>query len=155
MANEIRGIMIPVAHDKRVLLPNAIIAEVVSYKELTSIESTPNWLLGNFNWRGYDVPVICYQTLVTGISSSKTKNGRVAVIKALGDIEVLPYFAMVVNGVPRLQLVTQGDLQVHDVDKSDSNAIASRVTIQDEMSEIPNIRFLEHVLGVAIPKKSA
>jgi len=72
------------------------------------------------------------------------------VIKALGDIEKMPYFAMVVSGVPRLQLVTQGDLQVHQTDENENNAIASRVTIQDEMSEIPNIRFIEHVLDVAM-----
>ena len=67
----------------------------------------------------------------------------------------MPYFAIVVNGVPKLQLVTQGDLQVHEAEDGDSNAIASKVTIQEEMSEIPNIRFLEHVLEVAMPKKSA
>jgi chemosensory pili system protein ChpC len=156
MANEIRGIMIPVAEDRRVLLPNAIIAEVVSYKELTEIKSSPPWLLGNFDWRGFSIPVVCYDTLISGKRSDSHKNtGRVAVIKALGDIEKMPYFAIVVNGVPKLQLVTQGDLQVHEAEDGDSNAIASKVTIQEEMSEIPNIRFLEHVLEVAMPKKSA
>jgi len=155
MANEVRGIMIPVAKDRRVLLPNAIIAEVVSYQSLNKIDSSPNWLLGNFNWRGYDIPVVCYDTLATGRKSTLKLTGRVAVIKALGDIEHMPYFAIVVNGVPRLQLVTQGDLQVHESEEENSNAIASIVTIQDEMSEIPNIRFIEHVLNVAIPDRSA
>lgn len=150
MANEIRGIMMPVAEDKKVLLPNAIIAEVVSYKKLKSIDSSPNWLLGEMNWRGYDLPVICYNSLSTGIHSTFEKKGRVAVIKSLGNIEKMPYFAMLVSGVPRLQLVTQGDLQVHQTDENENNAIASRVTIQDEMSEIPNIRFIEHVLNTVI-----
>ena len=150
MANEIRGIMMPVAEEKKVLLPNAIIAEVVSYKDLEHIESSPNWLLGKINWRGYELPVICYNSLSTGTDSSHQNVGRVAVIKALGNIEKMPYFAMVVSGVPRLQLVTQGDLQVHQTDENENNAIASRVTIQDEMSEIPNIRYIEHVLNTAI-----
>jgi len=150
MANEIRGIMIPVAKDKRVLLPNAIIAEVVSYKEMKDINNSPSWLIGQINWRGYEVPVISYNTLSTGIKSKHDDTGRVAVIKALGDVDKMPYFALVVNGVPRLQLVTQGDLQVHEAEENDSNAIASKVTIQDEMSEIPNIRFIEHVLDVAM-----
>lgn len=156
MANEVRGIMIPVAEDRRVLLPNAIIAEVVSYKDIKQIDSSPNWLIGNFNWRGYEIPVVCYDTLSTGKKAKiSLVKGRVAVIKALGDIEHMPYFAMIVNGVPRLQLVTQGDLQVHESEEGDSNAIASKVTIQDEMSEIPNIRFIEHVLNVALPEKTA
>jgi len=150
MANEIRGIMMPVSEEKKVLLPNAIIAEVVSYKKLQPVENSPNWLFGKINWRGYDIPVICYSSLSTGVHSTKSELGRVAVIKALGDIEKMPYFAMVVSGVPRLQLVTQGDLQVHQTDENENNAIASRVTIQDEMSEIPNIRFIEHVLDVAM-----
>jgi chemosensory pili system protein ChpC len=150
MANEIRGIMIPVTEEKRVLLPNAIIAEVVSYGDLKKIDSTPNWLLGQINWRGYDLPVICYNSLATGQLTKNENIGRVAVIKALGDIDKMPYFAMVVLGVPRLQLVTQGDLQVHEGEDNDSNAIASKVTIQDEMSEIPNIRYIEHVLNLAL-----
>jgi chemosensory pili system protein ChpC len=155
MANEVRGIMIPVAKDRKVLLPNAIIAEVVSYQDIEKIDGSPNWLLGNFNWRGYKIPVVNYDTLARGTISAMKDKGRVAVIKALGDIEHMPYFAIVVSGVPRLQLVTQGDLQVHESDQDISNAIASRVTIQDEMSEIPNIRYIEHVLNVAMPKKTA
>lgn len=155
MANEVRGIMIPVAKDRRVLLPNAIIAEVISYQDVQKVIGSPNWLLGNFNWRGYNVPIVNYDTLITGRNVHHEQTGRVAVIKALGDIDHMPYFAIVVNGVPRLQLVTQGDLQVHESEGENSNAIASRVTIQDEMSEIPNIRFIEHVLNVAMPAKSA
>ena len=151
MANEIRGILIPVAEDKKVLLPNAIIAEVISCHEVKEIKNSPNWLLGGYNWRGYDLPVISYATLVTGAAISPKDVKRVAVIKALGDIESMPYFAMVVEGVPRLQLITQGDLQVHEASEGDSNAIASKVTIHDEMSEIPNIRFIEHILNVAMP----
>lgn len=147
MSNEIRGIMIPVTKEKRVLLPNAIIAEVVSYSGLRDVEGAPDWLLGNINWRGYEIPVLCYNSLTTGGRTDRNNSGRVVVIKSLGNQENLPYFAMLVDGVPRLQLITQGDLQVHEGVENESNAIASKVTVQDEMSEIPNIRFIEHVLG--------
>ena len=147
MANEIRGIMIPVTSEKKILLPNAIIAEVVSFKDIHEIVDSPKWLVGNFNWRGYEVPVINYETLSAETKQENDVKGRVAVIKALGNLENIPYFAIIVKGVPRLQVVTQGDLQVHEVVKHESNAIASIVTINDEMSEIPNIRYLEHVLS--------
>jgi len=155
MANEVRGIMIPVTNEKRVLLPNAIIAEVVSNSKISAVEGTSDWFLGNINWRGYEVPVISYDTLSTGSKADLDKNIRVAVIKSLGNIESMPYFAMLVKGVPRLQLVTQGDLQVHAGESNDSNAIASKVTIQDEMSEIPNIRFIEHVINQLLQKKAS
>lgn len=148
MANEIRGILIPVANEKKVLLPNAIIAEVVSYKDLKKSDNSPDWFVGTVNWRGYDnVPVICYQSLSTKGVAKRENEGRIAVIKALGELEGLPYFAFIVRGVPRLQVVTQGDLQVHELEEDTNNAIASQVTIQDELSDIPNIRFIEHVLN--------
>lgn len=151
MANEIRGILIPIAQDKKLLLPNAIIAEVVSYKDLKTSASAPDWYVGKINWRGNDnIPVICYESLSTNGVATRDNNGRVAVIKALGDLEGLPYFALIVKGVPRLQVVTQGDLQVHEIDDETNNAIASQVTIQDEMADIPNVRFLEHVLNTLI-----
>ena len=146
MSNEIRGIMIPVSDDKKVLLPNAIIAEVVTYKEMDEIEHTPEWLLGSINWRGYHVPVVCYESLIQGEFVENDNQGRVAIIKSLSDDEKLPYFALISNGVPRLQLITQGDLQVHEGEANDSNAIASKVTIQDELTEIPNVRFIVHAL---------
>lgn len=155
MANEVRGIMIPVTNEKRVLLPNAIIAEVVSNSKIDKVEASADWFLGTINWRGYEVPLISYETLSTGIKPELDKNIRVAVIKSLGKIETMPYFAMLVKGVPRLQLVTQGDLQVHEGESNDSNAIASRVTIQDEMSEIPNIRFIEYVIDQLLHKKAS
>ena len=71
---------------------------------------------------------------------------RVAIIKSLTNDADLPYFALVSNGVPRLQLITQGDLQVHENEGTESNAIASKVTIQDELTEIPNIRYIVHSL---------
>lgn len=150
MANDIRGILIPITEEKKVLLPNALIAEVVSYQDINNIDNSPNWLVGNFNWRGYDIPIISYNSLVTGKATDHKEKGRVVIIKALGSVESLPYFSMIVNGVPRLQLVTQGDLQVHESEENESNAIASKVTIQDEMSDIPNIRFIEHILDKVI-----
>lgn len=146
MSNEIRGIMIPVSEEKKVLLPNAIIAEVVTYKEMEPIDETPDWLLGSIDWHGYHVPVVCYESLVTNDSVDNDSQGRVAIIKSLSDDEQLPYFALVSNGVPRLQLITQGDLQVHTDESSNSNAIASKVTIQDELTEIPNVRYIVHAL---------
>ena len=147
MSNEIRGIMIPVTDEKKILLPNAIIAEVVSIKELAEMEDSPKWLIGSIDWRGYQIPVVDYESLVSGGKLSESdRTNRVAIIKSLTNDADLPYFALVSNGVPRLQLITQGDLQVHENEGNESNAVASKVTIQDELTEIPNIRYIVHAL---------
>ena len=54
-AQIIRGVLIQVA-DARLLLPNATIAEVLSYADPDRVENAPDWLLGRIRWRG-QVPV--------------------------------------------------------------------------------------------------
>ena len=44
-AQIIRGVLIQVA-DARLLLPNATIAEVLSYADPDRVENAPDWLLG-------------------------------------------------------------------------------------------------------------
>ena len=53
---EIRGVMVPVT-DGRVLLPNATVAEVISYTTPDPIAGAPAWLLGRLSWRGWRLPV--------------------------------------------------------------------------------------------------
>ena len=53
-SQDIRGVLIQVAGG-RLLLPNATIAEVMSYADPEPIDDTPDWLLGRIRWRGSDI----------------------------------------------------------------------------------------------------
>ena len=53
----IRGVLIQVAN-ARLLLPNATIAEVLSYSYPEPIADAPDWLLGRTRWRGWRVSVV-------------------------------------------------------------------------------------------------
>ena len=47
LPREIRGVMIPVTGG-RVLLPNATVAEVITYAQPERIANAPHWLLGQY-----------------------------------------------------------------------------------------------------------
>src|SRR5207342_875348 len=60
--NDIRGVLIAVAR-ARLLLPNATIAEVLSFAPPTPVEGAPDWLLGRIRWRGWEVPLVAFSRM--------------------------------------------------------------------------------------------
>ncbi len=63
-SNEIRGVLLPLNSGK-LLLPNAAISEVVSYRQPERLDGDkPGWLLGHFSWRQQQIPLVCFDSLV-------------------------------------------------------------------------------------------
>ncbi len=52
VSQDIRGVLIAVT-GARVLLPNATVAEVITYSPPDPIEGAPAWMLGRIRWRGW------------------------------------------------------------------------------------------------------
>jgi chemosensory pili system protein ChpC len=98
------------------------------------------------SWRGWDIPLVDYG-LLTGyqsdIDQSISSTDNIAVLKCINHPEELPYFAVLSRGIPKLQLVSRGDIQLHEEQTTSHHAIASLVSIQEEMADIPNMNFLE------------
>ena len=52
MSNEIRAVLIPTEEDRKLLLPNAMVAEVLGMRTIEEIAGTVDWVLGTVSWRG-------------------------------------------------------------------------------------------------------
>src|SRR5688500_10955549 len=100
-ADDIRGVLIQVT-GARLLMPNAAIAEVLSYADPEPVEGTPDWLLGRVRWRGWQLPLVAFSRL-TGIANEQPGLGnKMIVLKAFGSQGKLPFFAVLTQGFPRL-----------------------------------------------------
>ena len=107
--SDIRGVVIAVTNG-RLLLPNATIAEVITYSDPDPVEGAPRWLLGRVRWRGWRVPIISFARLA-GLSDVEGERGsKVVVLKALSAHPRLPYFCLLTQGFPRLTTVTAAAL---------------------------------------------
>ncbi len=144
MSNEIRAVLIPIETDRKLLLPNAMVAEVLGMRSIDNIEQDVDWVLGTVSWRGWDIPLIDFAVLTGSEADSTIKSSyNLAVLKSINHPEDMPYFAVLSRGIPKLQLVSRGDMQLHEEKAINHNAIASLVSIQDEMADIPNMNYLE------------
>ncbi|WP_154222202.1 chemotaxis protein CheW [Marinicella rhabdoformis] len=149
MENEIRAVLVPVEEDRKLLLPNAMVAEVMSLRDLEPYENVDEWVLGKVTWRGWDLPVVDFAVLTGGKKIERLdKSFNVAVLKCINTPEKLAYFAVLSRGIPKLQVVSRGDMQLHEDKTINHNAIASLVSIHEETADIPNMNYLEQSLIV-------
>lgn len=149
--NDIRGVMIAVGGG-RLLLPNANVAEVISYSEPERIEDAPEWLLGVARWRGWRLPVLSFPQLVGWPSEAAQLGAKVAVLKALGGNPRLPYFAVVSLGFPRLVSVSRDRLLPVEEMREHPLGVQARVQLGEDIAVIPDLMTVELLIDEALSK---
>jgi chemosensory pili system protein ChpC len=144
-SDDIRGVLIQVAGG-RLLLPNATIAEVLSYAEPEADASGVDWLLGRMRWRGWQLPLVAFSRLA-GIGEDKPGLGsKVIVLKALGGDRRLPFFAVVTQGFPRLVTVSRTALSIESQDAPLPRGVQAFVRLNDEPALLPDLLQVEQQL---------
>jgi chemosensory pili system protein ChpC len=147
---EIRGVLIPVSNG-RVLLPNATVAEVITYSPPEAIADAPKWLLGRLSWRGWRLPLFSFAQLAGVASEENLSNARVVVLKALSNNPKLPFIAMLAQGFPRLTTITPELLvSVEQDDAEPAPGVQAQVIMRDERAVIPNLLQIEAQIDAVI-----
>lgn len=145
----IRGVLIQVA-DARLLLPNATIAEVLSFAAPDPVAEAPAWLLGRIRWRGWQLPLLSFSRFA-GIAAEEGGLGsKVIVLKALGGDAKHPYFAMLTQGFPRLVTVTEAALATVDDDGELPAGVLARVRLGENDAIVPDLAALEDELTMVL-----
>ena len=144
-SGDIRGVLIQIGGG-RLLLPNATIAEVLSYAEPESGESSTDWLLGRMRWRGWQLPLIAFSRLAGIGEETPGLGSKVIVLKALGGDSRIPYFAILTQGFPRLVTVARSALEVEADESNLPVAIQARVRLNGEPALLPDLLQIEQLL---------
>src|SRR5690606_19101689 len=136
----------------RLLLPNATVAEVITYAEPEPVNSAPNWLLGRVRWHGWRLPLISFSRMVGYAAEEGELGAKVAGLKSLGDNPKVPYFALLTQGFPRLTTVNAEDLKAREVDdETETHAsIHSEVSLRDDNAVIPDLERIEAAITEAL-----
>ncbi len=149
LPREIRGVMVPVT-DGRVLLPNATVAEVISYTRPEEIANAPAWLLGRLPWRGWRLPLFSFPMLTGRLQDESRSNARVAVLKALGGNAGMPFIALLAQGFPRLTTITQELLIPTSDEHPHAPGIRAEVLVRDDRAVIPDLDAIEEMVAKAL-----
>ncbi|QOD91523.1 chemotaxis protein CheW [Lysobacter sp. CW239] len=139
---DIRGVLIQVAGG-RLLLPNATIAEVMSFAPPEPVEGAPAWLLGLTRWRGWQVPLIGFSQLAGVADERGGLSSKVLVLKALGGNAKAPYFAILSQGFPRLVTVSRSTLAVETGAGELPAMVQALVRLNEDDAFVPDLAAIE------------
>ena len=137
----IHSLLIPVNREI-LLLPNAAVAEIVPYQQPETAESAPEWFLGYISWRDRRLPMISFE-LASGVEPGKIhKNCRIAILNTLNGSNQLPYIAVLMQGLPSLQVVKPDSVQIDQAQES-RNSVKACVRVNGTDALIPDLDDLE------------
>ncbi|MGH8075840.1 MAG: chemotaxis protein CheW [Lysobacter sp.] len=148
---DIRGVLILLG-GARLLLPNATIAEVLSYAPPEPVESAPEWLLGKMRWRGWQLPLIAFAELAGFGKEPAGLGSKVVVLKALSGNAKAPYFAILTQGFPRLVTVSQEGL-LPDTEAETGElplGVQARVKLNEDTAFVPDLVAVESLITQAL-----
>jgi chemosensory pili system protein ChpC len=142
--HDIRGVLISVSGGK-LLLPNASVAEVITYSDPEPVPGAPSWLLGRVRWRGWALPIVSYSRLVGWSSTEVAALGaKVAVLKAVGQHSKMPYFAVLTQGFPRLVTIAESALvESDDLEAELPDGVYSEGVFNDDYVVVPDLPNVE------------
>ena len=148
---DIRGVMITVGQG-RMLLPNASVAEVITFSDPEPVGNAPDWMLGRIRWRGWRLPLVSFSRLAGWSQEAGQIGAKVVVLKALGGNPRLPYFAVLSQGFPRLVTVANSALVESHGIKDLPIGIHSMVTLNEDLAAVPDLLSLELLISKALSK---
>jgi chemosensory pili system protein ChpC len=137
----VSSLLVPV-QGKSLLVPNVAIAEVVPASEIQSREGLPTWCLGYVLWRGVEVPVISFEIANSQVSGRNSVDVRLAIINCIGGEQGHKFFAIMVQGIPRMIKLTDNEVRE---DKQTAIGQAEKMAVLTQLGKaiIPDLDYLE------------
>ncbi len=149
LAADIRGLMIP-ATAVKLLLPNATISEVITFSNPKPLEDVPEWIYGLIEWRGWNVPLFSFAQLSGRSAKESTDGAKIAIVKALGGHQKMPYVAVLTQGFPRLITLTDENILLAGDQHELPDGASYGVNVNDEEAFVPDMEAIESRLAEVI-----
>lgn len=141
----ISSLLLPLK-EKQLLLPNVSVAEIIPFSQLLTTASPAKWILGQVSWRGLSVPVVCYELINDKPAPAPNTEARFAIVNGILGHAKLPYYAILIQGLPKPVRINQEDLQsVEGIENDEYDACAVNIEQSGEAT-IPDLDKLEAAL---------
>ncbi|EAR07553.1 chemotaxis protein CheW [Reinekea blandensis] len=142
--NVVSSLLVPV-QNKSLLVPNVVVAEVVPLAQMENEPGTPPWHLGYIQWRGERIPVLSFEIANSQVHARDSDNARLAVMNATTGQSRHQFFAVLVQGIPRMIKLTDNEVRE---DKQVSRGDAEQMAVITQLGKavIPDLNYLENLL---------
>lgn len=146
LVKEVRSVLVPLG-DRQLLLPNAVIAEVLGYQSPNPVDGTPVWFLGNMVWRGIMIPVVSFEAMQGGEVVKPGHRGRITILNTLNNNSLFSHIGLVVQAIPSLARVsTDNVVPIPDAEEAGNPLIRQVVELDMSPVYIPDLDEIEQRL---------
>mgnify|MGYP002856580848 FL=1 len=121
------------------LIPNIVVAEVIPLRQPDRPGHGPEWLLGWLNWREQELPLVSFEKLNESGQVAIGAEARIAVINTVAGHT--RFYAVVVQGIPRLLRVDKGDPVEEPGDTGPAESMY--VQVGGDLAVIPDLDAVE------------
>lgn len=142
----IRCLQMPLRGGLRILVPNTTVAEVTVYHAPEPMQQAPAWLLGTVMWRGASIPMVSFEQMLGREETMHSPQRRIAVMNTLRNDSLLPFFAIEIQGIPRLVQAREDTMELSEGEAGKFAMVASDVVIDGKTIMIPDLEVIEKML---------
>jgi len=117
---------------ENVIVPDALVAEIISVKEIEASVNKPAWYLGDMKWHGVNVPLLSFETAGGSKSAKVNLNTQAVVLYAVaneGDEVKYPFIGLVMSGVPHITNFSRDQFKLDSDAEEEHPMVAQNVRI--------------------------
>ncbi|MFK0572119.1 hypothetical protein [Endozoicomonas sp.] len=145
----ISSVLIPM-QQRPLLIPSVCIASIQDYSRPEENYPETQWLLGDLLWRGIKIPVVSFERMNQGRFAEFSATNRLAILRRTSKSDKLPFYAMVVQGVPQpLTLIRE---EVRNSAEEKGPMEKHRIILREIPASIPDLALLEQKIDEIVSK---
>ncbi|RMG36365.1 MAG: chemotaxis protein CheW [Gammaproteobacteria bacterium] len=143
---EIRSLLVPL-NAFPLLLPNAVVAEIIYFHELTPVSNAPAWVAGSTDWRQCRLPVVRFEPLL-GEQVAASQRQRIVVCHSLSPEAKHPFIGIAASAIPRLVRVREDIVTAESLRDAWQDApLRGALRVDGQLAVIPDLPKLEKRLS--------
>ncbi len=137
-----------------IVLPQAVVVEIVQRPKLSREGGLSGWYKGQFNWRSQRVALVSIEELCAVQGHDQTTGSLIAVLHALRDDTDMQFYAFQLQAIPRTVSLDANSLNEASDREINCDYISSESLIEDHRVVIPNLKRIEREIQQRIDRLS-
>jgi chemosensory pili system protein ChpC len=144
-SQNVRSLLIPLSSNW-MLLPGAMIAEVIPFRAPDQPAHDNGWFRGMFQWREQRVPLISFEQVAHLELPSVTDNPRIVICYGIRNPKKLPFYGIKTPSIPLSISINESTLKSPVPISEGHHGLLASVIIVNKTAWLPDVDYLEKIL---------
>lgn len=142
----VRSLLIPLSSGW-MLLPGAIVAEVIPFRSPDQPNPQDGWLQGIFHWRDQQVPLISIEHVARLEQPPVSDNPRIIICYGVRNAKKVPFYGIKTPSIPLSVTVNENTLKSPLPISEQHHGLVASVIVVNKTAWLPDIDYIEKLLA--------